>query len=384
MKITIAMDSFKGSLSASKACQAVALGVKNVYKDCTVICAPISDGGEGLIESLYPILKAKGYVKEHCEVIGPYLEPTQASFLYHNNQAVIEMAQCSGLTLAPTHSLNGALATTYGLGQLVDHVIGLGCHNIMIGLGGSATNEAGVGFAQALGAKFYDKDGKELKQILNGQELSKIASVDSSLLDAKLSNIKIEGTCDVINTLCGPNGATYIFGPQKGILDTNLKFLDNNLRAFARLMDEHYHQNALDYPGSGAAGGMGAALLWFGHGKLTRGIEVVMDLLSLHEHIKDSDLVIVGEGRIDGQSLQGKAPVGVAKLASQYQVPVIALCGSIGKQSHKLYDHNISALFSLCNGPMSLEYAMEHASELLTLTTTNIMRLHSLTYHPSA
>ena len=248
----------------------------------------------------------------------------------------------------------------------------------MIGLGGSATNDAGVGFAQALGAKFYDQDGNLLEDILCADQLSSIAAIDSSVLDAKLTKVTIEGTCDVNNPLCGPNGATFIFGPQKGIAADKLATIDHKLKSFAKIINSHYQCDALNVPGAGAAGGMGAALLWFTKGKLSPGIDVVMKLLLLEEHIKDSDLVIVGEGRMDGQSLQGKAPLGVAKLAASLNVPVIALCGSIGPQSQLLYDHHIHAMFSICNGPMSLDYSMEHVKELLQSTTVNIMRLLAL------
>ena len=378
MKITIAMDSFKGSCSSEQACSAIANGIKEVFPDCHIISAPISDGGDGFLDCLYPMLKQQGFIKDSCEVIGPYFNKVQANFLYKDNQAILEMAQCSGITLAPKGQLNGARATTYGLGQLVDHVIKLGCNHIMIGLGGSATNDAGVGFAQALGAKFYDQDGNLLEDILCADQLSSIAAIDSSVLDAKLAKVTIEGTCDVNNPLCGPNGATFIFGPQKGIAADKLATIDHKLKSFANIINSHYQCDALNVPGAGAAGGMGAALLWFTKGKLSPGIDVVMKLLLLEEHIKDSDLLIVGEGRMDGQSLQGKAPLGVAKLAASLNVPVIALCGSIGPQSQLLYDHHIHAMFSICNGPMSLDYSMEHVKELLQSTTINIMRLLTL------
>lgn len=375
MKIIVAMDSFKGSCSANEACSAVSQGIRQVFPDSHIICAPISDGGEGFIDSLYPTLHARDFKKETFTVMGPDFKSVDASFLYKGDQAILEMAQCSGLTLNHAPTLNGAQTTTYGLGQLVDHVISLGCTNIMMGLGGSATNDAGVGFAQALGAKFYDVHGQMIEDILCGDQLNLIASVDTTYLDQKLKDVVITGTCDVNNQLCGINGATYIFGPQKGIKKEQLALIDNKLLTFAKLLDKHYEKCALHTSGSGAAGGMGAALLWFGHGQLQSGIEVVLELLSLADEIKNSDLVIVGEGRIDGQSLQGKAPLGVAKLSAEHQVPVIALCGSIGDHAHQVYEHHISALFSICDGPMSLSYAMEHAQELLTKSSSNIMRL---------
>ena len=382
MKIVVALDSFKGSCSASQACRAVSSGIKRVHPDTNIISCPISDGGEGFIATLEPILLHKGYHKHSLEVMGPYQDQVKANFLYHEHkkEAIVEMAQCSGLELDVHHIFKGHQATTYGLGQLIDHVINLGATSIKIGLGGSATNDAGAGWAQALGAKFFDLQGHLIKQPLCGALLEHIGSVDTTLLDAKLQNITIEGTCDVTNPLTGPKGATYIFGPQKGVPHDNLAALDKTIQNFAKLMNEHYHQEQDQVPGSGAAGGMGAALLWFAHAKLKRGIDVVMQTLELEQHIQDSDLVIVGEGRIDGQSIHGKAPVGVAYLAQQHQVPVIALCGSLGPDYEKLYDYGINALFAISSGPMSLEESMARAPELLTNISTNLMRTLSLAF----
>lgn len=208
--------------------------------------------------------------------------------------------------------------------------------------------------------------------------LSKIARVDTSELDAALKDVEIFGTCDVTNPLTGSNGATYTFGPQKGIKVQNLATLDEAMQSFATLMNAHYKRSVDTVAGAGAAGGMGAALLWFAHGTLERGIDIVMRILKLEEKIKDSFLVIVGEGRIDGQSLQGKAPLGVAKLAQEHKVPVIALCGSIGTNAEALYEHGINAIYSLCTGPMTLDEAMSNAEELIEKLSYNIARTVSL------
>ncbi|MGN8853024.1 glycerate kinase family protein [Anaerobiospirillum succiniciproducens] len=288
------------------------------------------------------------------------------------------MVHIRGIELNLNHPREGEKATTYGLGQLIGHILSLKCRTIKIGLGGSATNDAGAGFAQALGAKFYDSHNQLITEPLCGSMLSKIARVDTSELDAALKDVEIFGTCDVTNPLTGSNGATYTFGPQKGIKVQNLATLDEAMQSFATLMNAHYKRSVDTVAGAGAAGGMGAALLWFAHGTLERGIDIVMRILKLEEKIKDSFLVIVGEGRIDGQSLQGKAPLGVAKLAQEHKVPVIALCGSIGTNAEALYEHGINAIYSLCTGPMTLDEAMSNAEELIEKLSYNIARTVSL------
>lgn len=377
MKIVIALDSFKGSCSSEEACIAVSEGVKKFLPSSETVICPISDGGEGLIDALFPILSSCGYKKLSKEVTGPYKQKVTANYLKNDNNCIIEMAQCSGIELQNYSSLNAMEATTYGLGELLDHVISQGCNNIKIGLGGSATNDAGIGFAQALGVEFFDVNGCKLDYVLCAKDIQKIATVDTSKLDVKLKGIKIYGTCDVSNTLVGENGATFIFGPQKGIEQKSLSILDNNINNLSKILDSHYKKRASEVKGSGAAGGMGAALLWYCNGTLKRGIDVVMDILKIEDQIKDSSLVIVGEGRIDGQSVQGKAPVGVANIASKYGVPVIAICGGITDDANILYNYNIDAMFSICKRPMDLEYSISNAKSLLTGCAENIVRLIS-------
>lgn len=375
MKITVALDSFKGSCSAKEACEAVAFGIKNYLPDANTILCPISDGGEGLVDTLYPILETLGYKKYSKEVTGPYLKKVVAHYLKKDNCCILEMAQCSGLELEVKEKRNCLDATTYGLGELLDYVIKQGATDIKVGLGGSATNDAGIGFAQALGAKFYTKDGCEIKHILCAKDIQSIASVDTDILDKKLKGINVYGTCDVTNTLIGKNGATYVFGPQKG-LDLNiLDKMDNAIKDLASILDKHYRLDVINTKGSGAAGGLGAALIWYCKGELKPGINVVMEILSLEEHIKDSSLVIVGEGRMDGQSVQGKAPVGVASLAKKYSVPVVAICGSITDDARILYENSIDAMFSICDGPMPLDKAMVNAKQLLAKTSENVVRV---------
>ena len=375
MKITVALDSFKGSCSAKEACEAVAMGIKNYIPDANTILCPVSDGGEGLIDTLYPILKSMGYEKYSKEVTGPYLKKVVAHYLKKDNYCILEMAQCSGLELEVKEKRNCLDATTYGLGELLDYVISKGCTDIKVGLGGSATNDAGIGFAQALGAKFYTKDGCEIKHILCAKDIQSVARVDTEALDKKLKGINVYGTCDVNNTLIGKNGATYVFGPQKG-LDLNLlDKIDNDIKYLASMLDKHYMLDVVNTKGSGAAGGLGAALIWYCKGELKPGIDVVMEILSLEDHIKDSSLVIVGEGRMDGQSVQGKAPLGVASVAKKYSVPVVSICGSIASDAKVLYKNNIDAMFSICDGPMPLEKAMANAKALLEKTSENVIRL---------
>lgn len=371
MKIVVALDSFKGSCSAIKACQAVKEGLLTASLDSQVITCPISDGGEGFIDSLYPTLQEQGFVKHQLTVMGPEGKSVLASFLYnpHLKEALLEMAQCCGLELG---TKQGEIATTYGLGQLVLYVISLGAQSIKIGLGGSATNDAGTGFAQALGAKFFDAQGQEITTPMCAQLLSKIALVDTSAIDGLLNKVKITGTCDVNNPLTGPQGATYIFGPQKGVV--NLAAIDKSMTALACLMDKHYGKEISQQAGAGAAGGMGAAILWFAQGSLERGIDMVIKTLKLEEQLQDSSLVIVGEGCMDGQSLQGKAPLGVAKIALRSNIPVMAICGSLGADYERLYECGISAIFPICPGPISLQESMARTSELLKNTSFNLMR----------
>ena len=374
MKITVALDSFKGSCSAREACDAVAQGIYDVMPQADVVTCPVSDGGEGLIDALWPVLSTRGYKRQVRTVSGPYGGEVRAAFLVKDQECVMEMAQCCGLELVDSSRRNGLDASTYGLGELMGHALDMGCRTFRIGLGGSATSDGGLGFAQALGARFYSSGHTLIKDRICAGLLHKISEFDTEIIDRRLEGISISGTCDVANILTGSGGAIHVFGPQKGLPANLLDELDADMAHVGAQLDLHYSISACDTPGAGAAGGLGAALLWFGRARLKRGIEVVMEILDVERDIADSALVITGEGRMDGQSMQGKAPLGIAAVAARHGVPAIALCGSIADDADVLYQHNITAMFSLCNGPMSLDQAVTSAPVLLRRAAGNIMR----------
>lgn len=363
MKVVIALDSFKGSLSTAQACTAVAEGIKEYDISIETVCIPISDGGEGLIESLEPSLIKKGFLLKNAYITGPYQEIETCKYLIDGTTCVIEVAQCVGITL--TNNRDTKNATSYGLGQAVLQGLKQGARNFIIGLGGSATNDCGVGFAQALGAKFYDIEGNEMTQILCGKDLASIKHIDTSSLPAELKECTFTGTCDVSNPLYGENGATYVYGPQKGASQADLDELEKGVINYATVLKNHLNKDYSNTPGAGAAGGLGAALLWICNAKLCSGINTVLDLVDFDKQLKDSQLVFVGEGRMDGQSANGKAPMGVAQRALKQNIPTVALCGSVLDSASKLYAYGINSMFAICDGPMDLNYSMQNCYKLL-------------------
>lgn len=373
-KVLAAMDSFKGSCSAFAAGEAVKKGILKAKPDAEVINLPISDGGEGLIEALENTLSQDNYKKISISVTGAYGEQTECHFMCSDKSAVIEMAECCGIYKYDKNNLDVRNTTTYGLGETVAYALNKGIRFFKIGLGGSATNDGGAGFAQALGAKFFDKDNKLIKAPLKSRDLIKIASIDISGLNQNIIFSDFIGTCDVTNPLLGPNGATYIFGRQKGASDEVLKELEEGMENYAEVLVNAFNKDCTKLAGAGAAGGMGAALTFFCNAKLQSGIDTVLDLLKIEEKLKGCSLVIVGEGRMDGQSINGKAPVGTAKRAAMHHVPAIALCGSYTEDARALYDSSIKAMFSICNGPMSLEESMRNASKLIETAAENAVR----------
>lgn len=378
LKIVVALDSFKGSCSAFEAGQAVAAGIHNTKLDAEVINIPISDGGEGLIEALSKSLYEQNYHKETIIVTGAYGEQTECVFMYNDNSAVIEMAQCCGLFKYEKNNLDVRNTTSYGLGETVAYALKKGIRFFKIGLGGSATNDGGAGFAQALGAKFYDKDDRLIQAPILSKDLKSIVRIDISEFNQDVVRSAFIGSCDVSNPLLGPDGATYTFGPQKGATAPVLQMLEDGMTNYARLLTSLFGKDYASISGSGAAGGMGAALLFFCNARLQSGIDIVLDLLKFDEKLKDCDLVIVGEGRMDGQSIKGKAPVGVACRAKKYNVPAIAICGSYTEDARLLYKHNIEAIFSITDGPMSLDESITNVKSLLEKTAENMIRLFSM------
>lgn len=375
MKIVIALDSFKGSCSAQLACQAVAEGFKRVSSELDMTLLPISDGGEGLLESLEHSAVLSGVTPYILTCTGPYGSQVDARLLVLGREtAFIEMAQCSGLELVKPELRRAEKASTYGLGEMVKYALDLGCKRIIIGIGGSATNDGGAGFAQALGAEFYDKNHQLIRSPMNGENLINIAKIGLDKFDSRAADVEFRVSCDVENPLLGKNGATYIYGPQKGADKAMLDQLEAGMAHYAQLMSNTVGKDVALDAGSGAAGGLGAGLRWFVDAKLEKGIDLVLGLLGAEAYIQQADLVIVGEGRLDSQSANGKAPVGVARMARRYGVPTIALCGGYSEDSHILYQHGITAMWSLCPGPVTLEDAIVNGERYLANTAENLLR----------
>lgn len=377
MKIIVALDSFKGSCTATQACAAVKRGMVNFCADAQVIELPIADGGEGLIEALWPSLSAQGYRLQAITVTGPYLQPTTCNLLLKDEHCIIEMAQCSGLTLQAPEKRRAREATTFGLGQAVKYALNLGCRRFSIGLGGSATNDGGAGFVQALGCNFFSADGTPITRPLCGGDLINLGRIDASSLCPKLQECTFIGTCDVSNPLLGANGATAIFGPQKGLVDNDLELLEQGMKNYATLLGD-VGREYVDKPGAGAAGGMGFALSWACQAQLKSGIDEVLNLVHIDDMLPGTNLVIVGEGRMDSQSCQGKAPVGVARRAKKFDLPVVALCGALADDARAVYSCGIDAMFSICPRPMPLEQSMADSEHLLQQAAENIVRLFAL------
>lgn len=364
MKVVIASDSFKGSATSLEVASAIERGIKKVDNTVKIQKFPISDGGEGLLEVVSTL---KGYKKIDLIVNDPLFNKIKASYVVVNNTAYIEMAAASGLPLVKVEKRNPLFTTTYGTGELIKHALDNNIENLVIGIGGSATNDGGIGMLAALGAKFYDKNKNEVKPI--GKNLSIISGFDISDLHPRIKKANISVACDVDNPLTGENGASYIYGPQKGADEKTVELLDKSLKNFSSLVGKE--DVALE-AGSGAAGGLGFALRGFLNAELKSGIELVLKAIGFEEALKDADLVITGEGKIDGQSKRGKVPVGVAKLAKQFNLPVIAIAGDIGKDTESLYNLGIDGIVSTTSRAMPLEEAMKNS---LILTEEEAFRL---------
>ena len=372
MRVVIAPDSFKGSLSAWEVAQAVERGVKRAVPNCETVLVPLSDGGEGLVEAL---VEATEGTYHELQVKGPLGEPVWAKLgvLGDGETAVIEMAQASGLTLIPEEKRNPLLTTTYGTGELIRLALDLGCINLIIGLGGSATNDGGAGMAQALGVQLLDDVGEEVG--LGGAELARLASIDISGLDSRISEVKIQVACDVTNPLTGPQGASAVYGPQKGATPEMVEQLDKALANYAEVIRKDLGIDVEHVPGAGAAGGLGAGLLAFLKGELVSGIELVLNTVNFRAEADTADLVFTGEGKFDAQSAYGKVPIGVARASKPKGVPVVVLAGSVALDIEAVHDEGITACFAIANGPMTLAESMEQTAELLEFQAEQVMRL---------
>jgi len=376
MRIVVAPDSFKGSLSSIQAANAIEKGIIGAAQTCRepveVIYVPIADGGEGTVEAI--ITANKGEIVK-TRVLDPLGREIDSFFgILPDNSAVIEMAAASGLNLLGDDERNPMKTTTYGTGQLIKEALDYGCKRIIIGIGGSATNDGGVGMAQALGVSFLDEEGNQIA--FGGGELSKISKIDVSLLDPRIKDTVITIASDVKNPLCGPNGASAVYGPQKGATPEMVETLDRNLKHLAKTIHEQLNIDILNVPGSGAAGGLGAGLMAFLGAKFCLGIKLVTELARLEEKIQRADLVVTGEGSTDYQTLFGKVPHGIADIAKKYSKPVICISGSLGKGYEQLYNEGIDAFFSIVNRPMSLEEAMNNAEVLLEQTAKNVIKVY--------
>jgi glycerate 2-kinase len=367
MNILIAMDSLKGSLSSIEANKVMAQGLLQVESNWTIQTIPVADGGEGTVEAL--VNATDGEFIE-AVVTGPLGKPVRSTYGILGNKvtAVIEVAEACGLPLLTKEQLNPLNTTTYGVGELIKDALEKGCSEFIIGLGGSATNDAGVGMLQALGYQFFNHDGALIG--FGGAELKSIAKVDARNVSDKVKAANFQVACDVNNPLYGPNGAAFIYGPQKGATPDMVEELDNGLRHFAGVTLKQSGIDLQQISGAGAAGGLGAAFAGFLNGKLESGVELVLEQIQLEKKLKGVDFVITGEGKLDGQTSMGKAPAGIAREAAKHSIPVIALAGDISEGSPSLYESGITAYFTIVSGPITLEEAMNPEVTLKNLRRT--------------
>ncbi|MFC1860107.1 glycerate kinase [Chloroflexota bacterium] len=372
MKIVVAPQSFKGSLSAQEVAQAIAKGIKRVVTDAETVMLPMADGGEGTVEAL--TYGTHGHIVS-TEVTGPLGGKITAEWgiLGDKVSAVVEMAAASGITLVPTEKLNPLIATTYGTGELIRAALDAGCRRLIIGIGGSATNDGGTGMAQALGARLSDESGKELPR--GGAALARLRRIDISGLDSRLTKCEITIASDVTNPLCGEQGASRVYGPQKGATEIMCQQLDEALTNYARVIKRDLGIDVIDIPGSGAAGGLGAGLIAFLGAKLKSGMEIVSEVVGLTDYLKGASLVFTGEGRVDTQTLFGKTVAGVAAQAKAFRIPVVAIAGEVSGDYKEFYQHGIDAVLSITPGPISLENSMTNARTLIADTTEQALRL---------
>ncbi|ELV8610134.1 glycerate kinase [Vibrio vulnificus] len=376
MKIIIAPDSYKESLTAMDVAIAIEKGFKQVLPDAQYVKLPMADGGEGTVQSM--VDATGGTTIEHT-VSGPLGQPVCGFFglLGEGKTAVIEMAAASGLHLVTPDQRNPLITTTFGTGELIKAALDHGVEHIIVGIGGSATNDGGIGMAQALGIKLLDAQGNALGY--GGGELAKLATIDCSQLDPRLAQVRLEVACDVDNPLCGTKGASAVFGPQKGATPEMVKTLDENLAHYAAIIKQQLGADVRDMAGAGAAGGMGAALLGLLNAELRPGIEIVMDAVRLDEIVADADLVITGEGRIDSQTIHGKTPIGVARTAKKHGLPVIGIAGCLSADCGVVHEHGLDAVFAVVNRSVDLPTALAEAAENVELTARNVAAAFCMT-----
>lgn len=374
MKVVIAIDSLKGSLSSMEAGMAIKEGVLSAQPDAEVIVKPLADGGEGTTDALIEGMNGE---RIDLTVTGPMHTPVDAyyGYLKDTNTAVMEMASAAGITLVPDSEKNPLLATSYGVGEIINDAIQRGCRNFIIGIGGSVTNDGGIGMLKALGVRFLDENGEDAGE--GGQALAKVARIDVSGINPLLKECHIQVACDVNNPLCGENGSTYVYGPQKGVTEDMKKTLDEAMAHFAKVTSETLENDYMNTPGAGAAGGLGFAFLAYVGATLTPGIELILDAVGLEEELSGADVVVTGEGRLDFQTAMGKAPVGVARLAKKYNAKVIAFAGSVTKEATACNKEGIDAFFPILRSVCTLAEAMDPvaARNNMTATVEQVFRL---------
>ena len=378
MRIVIAPQGLKGSLSAAETGQAIAQGAREVYPEAELIVVPVADGGEGTTRAL---VDATGGRLLERSVTGPMGQPVLALFglMGDGSTAVIEMATSSGLPLIAPEQRDPRVTTTCGVGELIRAALDEGCTRFIIGIGGSATNDGGAGMAQALGAQLLDEQGQELP--VGGAALARLARIETRHLDTRLADCVFEVACDVNNPLCGPTGASAVYGPQKGATPEMVEELDAALAHYAQIIERDLGRAVDDVPGAGAAGGLGAGLLAFLNATLRPGAQIVLEAVGLEEQMRGADLVITAEGRLDSQTAYGKSVGAVAALAKKFNLPVLAIAGSLGDDYREIYQLSIDGLAVLPSGPMTLNEAMQNAARLTSEATERMLKIYRAGSH---
>lgn len=366
MKVVVAIDSFKGSLSSFEVGTAVKNGILKVYNDANVVVLPIADGGEGTVDALTKSLNGKLKTVTVTNPLGDKISATYG--IINENTAVIEMSSAGGITLIPKENLNPLKATTYGVGEMIKDAVTNGITNFIIGIGGSATNDGGVGMLQALGFKFLDSNGNSIPFGAGG--LKNLTTIDDSEVIPQLKNCTFNVACDVKNPLCGERGCSRVFSPQKGAKPNDIDIMDGYLLNYANLTKKLYPNSNKDLEGSGAAGGLGFALSSYLNAKLTSGINLILDTINFESIIKGADVVVTGEGRMDKQSAMGKTPFGIATRAKKFNIPVIAFVGSASSDSNYLNELGIDGIFPIVRGATSLQDAMNKENAVINAELT--------------
>lgn len=371
-KCVIIPDSFKGSISSIEVCNIIKEKVNEFFPKCNAIMIPVADGGEGTVDTFIYSLKAE---KVNLKVQNAFGEVIDVYYGKIKNKAIIEVAQVVGLVSAEGRE-DPSTTSTYGVGQIISHAIEHGCNEIFIGLGGSCTNDCGVGAASALGTVFKNKNGEEFIPV--GKNLNEIEYIDVSKTLEKLKNCKVTAMCDIDNPMYGENGAAFVFAPQKGADEDMVKMLDNNLRALSEKIKKNLNKDVSNIKGSGAAGALGAGVCAFFNGELKSGIEIILDLIDFDNLISDADIIFTGEGQIDSQSLNGKVVIGISKRAKKQNIPVIVLVGSIGEGAEKTYDEGVSAIFSINQKAEDYSTSRFKAKENLEKTIDSLLRYYDV------